>query len=231
MRKHQGPSAGVTLIEGVVGFVIGSIVLVALWSVYSASERQRAMADATLQGVNATLYVTQSLEQDMARCYSDSRHPVVANPDGVPGLLLHVFDAERSDPPRGLVVTKPVLYRFVGDEFAIYRQEGDGAPHRFRGSFVQLHVDVEPPADYLDQPPYRAAVDVERLRAAGQVRYVVAAVPAEFENRARELWKPQDSTVVWGSLALRPLNERRHYHFCASNATTRAVTTEAELQS
>ena len=230
MRKIK-QSSGFTLIEAIVGFLIGSIVLVALWTIFSSSQRQRKMADTTLQGVKANLLFTQPLEQDIARLYIDSKHPIEINPEGKSGLRFHIFDDNASQLTKGKVRTKQITYLYAQEEYSIFRQEEQNPPRRMLGSFDDLRFSLQPTHDYVNQTPYVNEVQHEHLRAGGQLVYLVSSIPVELTKTPLELWKPQDRTIVWGSLALEPVNDRRLYHFCNSNATTKALTSEAELSS
>jgi len=220
--------SGFTVIELVIAVLIAGIVLTAAWSLFSMSQRHRKAADATQQGIIEALAFVQPLEQDFRRLYMDPRHPVDVFTGNERGVEFYVYDDTRSDLDRGVIWTRKITYTFVPGDYTIHRQEEGQPPRKLPGTYESLDFVLEPPYDYLHQPP--TSSEPPPTRASGLLTYQVTCLPVELTLVDRERWKPQDRTILKGAVPLTSLNGKRRYYFWNANSTTRAVTSEAELR-
>ena len=178
---------GVTLIETMLGLLIGGVIITSLWTIYGASHRQRIIADKKLRGVQKVLHFAERFELDGRRLYTDFANPIVISRGGETALEFSIFS-----PAGGL---DRVAYRFSAKEQRIFRRRGEREWHKLPGFYSAVIFRLIEKPNFLKMPPNGTKL-AGLPRSGGLLEYIVTAIP--FRRRS----KSKDSTVLWGTVPL-----------------------------
>jgi type II secretory pathway pseudopilin PulG len=112
---------GFTIIEILVTTGLTTIILSALWAMFSLGDRSRGVT-ATARALQTATLIQERMTNDLARIISRGA-PFTFEPEGEKGRKLgfYVVDPEHA-PPSGEVGVRAVLYRLPGDKQLLERE-------------------------------------------------------------------------------------------------------------
>ena len=184
---------GVTLVETLLGLLIGGIIITSLWTLYGASHRQRLCADKRLQGVQKVLHFAERFELDGRRLYTDYENPIVISQTKDARIEFSIFA-----PAGGL---ERVQYRFCPKVKRIYRRRGDRDWHKIPGYYSDVTFRLIEKPQFLKLPPNVDEFD-GLPKSGGLLEYLLTSIPINAVNLSTDQIKKSDHTVLWGTVPL-----------------------------
>lgn len=208
-----------SLVEAILAFTIGSVLLVTLWLLFSGAQRRSQDAERRLSAVVAMQVLMQTLERDLSQLVPDR---------SIPGL--NVVDLDRDGHRLRLLVSSEDRKHPMGEGRLAFVQrtiEFDAASHkvlrgdggivtplssaRFRDVKFALTGPLDPAMQLASPLP---AADCLVVRAAW--------VPFE-DIVAKRVTQPKDAVVFDMVFGLDHLSDGERYPGWVSNPTSRAV--------
>lgn len=142
----------VTVVEGVIAFIIASVLMIGLWNLFSAAQRAGVDAERRLQAVAAVQMLGQMLERDLSQLVPDrgAEGQLVVNVDRNGRrlrLLISAYDATRPL-GEGRLAFRPCTFEFDDKAHRMLRGEGGESPSKIGAMrFRDVRFALTGPAD------------------------------------------------------------------------------------